>query len=570
MYLTRYLLLAALAVNAYLLIHQWSQVEKESPAPAVQQLESYSAAETPAAHSAEIPVRQAEDPASEIPRPADLPLDTDMELPVTDRAAPDLIEITTDVLRLQVDPNGGDLVLAQLPGFPVSLDEPDRSYVLLDRQNNEYVAQSGLIGPDGPDASGRPRYEAQRSSYSLGYEETLAVPLVYEDGSGLRVTKTYRFTRGSHAVRVEFEVENRRPAPARLNLFAQIKRDDREPSVLDAGAIGIRPYIGATTNTGSKRYEKLSFKKTAETAFRSTADQGYMAMIQHYFLTAWITEGPGPYVFSGRKLQDRNVYLYGFTGPALNLAPGSAGRVSASFYVGPKDQYVLRELSEGLELTVDYGFLWMVAQPLFYTLTFMHGLVNNWGLAIILLTALVKGFFYYPSAVSYRSMAKMRSLQPELQRLRAQHGNDRQKFSQEMMALYTKHGANPLAGCLPMLLQLPVFIALYWVLLESVELRQAPLDGWWIRDLSTLDPWFILPILMGISMYATMSMQPEPPDPMQARVMKMMPIMFTFFFLWFPSGLVLYWLCNNVLSLLQQWWIYRQIGIRPGGRAPVK
>jgi YidC/Oxa1 family membrane protein insertase len=240
------------------------------------------------------------------------------------------------------------------------------------------------------------------------------------------------------------------------------------------------------------------------------------------------------------------------------IAPGETKSIGASFYAGPKDQYRLEEIAAGLELTVDYGFLWWLAQPLFFMLTGIHSFVGNWGLAIIGLTIIVKTLLYPLSAASFRSMAKMRKLQPEMVRLKERFGDDRQQFSQAMMELYKKEGANPLGGCLPILLQMPVFLALYWTLMESVELRQAPFF-FWIYDLSAMDPYFILPILMGISMFLTQRMQPEPPDPIQAKVFKFMPIMFTFFFLWFPSGLVLYWLVNNILSILQQVYVTRQL-----------
>ena len=281
-------------------------------------------------------------------------------------------------------------------------------------------------------------------------------------------------------------------------------------------------------------------------------------MVQHYFVSAWVIGEKGIHTFQGRKLGDQDIYLFGFTTPAKSIPSGGTGQLSAQFYVGPKDQYRMREIAEGLDLTVDYGFLWWLAQPLFYLLTMIHSVFANWGVAIIFLTIIVKMLLYPLSATSFRSMAKMRKLQPEMARLKERFGDDKQQFSQAMMELYKKEGANPLGGCFPILLQMPVFLALYWTLMESVELRQAPFMLW-IHDLSAMDPYFILPILMGISMFLTQMLQPEPPDPVQAKVFKFMPIMFTFFFLWFPSGLVLYWLVNNILSILQQYYVMRQI-----------
>jgi YidC/Oxa1 family membrane protein insertase len=250
--------------------------------------------------------------------------------------------------------------------------------------------------------------------------------------------------------------------------------------------------------------------------------------------------------------------LLGYTSEPVSVERGEVKKISTSFYAGPKDQYRLQDIATGLDLTVDYGFLWWLSQPLFYMLTYIHGLVGNWGLAIIGLTLLVKILLWPLSASGYRSMAKMRKLSPEMNKLKERHGDDRQAFSQAMMELYKKEGTNPLGGCFPILLQMPVFLALYWTLMESVELRQAPFILW-IKDLSVMDPYFVLPILMGITMYLTQRMQPEPPDPVQAAVFKYMPIMFTFLFLWFPAGLVLYWLINNILSILQQWYVTRQL-----------
>ena len=281
-------------------------------------------------------------------------------------------------------------------------------------------------------------------------------------------------------------------------------------------------------------------------------------MVQHYFVSAWIPPGDQNNNFSLRKLSGQDVYLMGFTGEKIQVAPGSYGEYTAQFYVGPKDQARLEELAEYLDLTVDYGFLWMLAKPIFAAMKFIHSVVGNWGWSIILLTIGIKILLYPLSAASLRSMAKMRSLQPQMERLKETYGDDRQKMSQELMGLYKKEKVNPAGGCFPMLLQMPVFLALYWVLLESVEIRHSP---WifWIDDLSAKDPYFILPLIMGASMLLMQKLQPMPTDPTQAMVMKIMPIAFTFFFMIFPSGLVLYWTVNNLLSMFQQWYVNRQL-----------
>jgi YidC/Oxa1 family membrane protein insertase len=279
--------------------------------------------------------------------------------------------------------------------------------------------------------------------------------------------------------------------------------------------------------------------------------------VQHYFISAWIPANPGQYHYS-TKVTSNGDNLIRYTGSPVELAAGASGQFNSQFYAGPKDQYRLKEIAAGLDLTVDYGWLWWICQPLFWILTQIHKFVGNWGWSIILLTVLVKGAFFHLSAASYRSMAKMRKVAPKMTQIRELYADDKQKQSQEMMALYQKEKVNPLGGCLPILIQMPVFISLYWVLMESVELRHAPWLGW-IKDLSTMDPYYILPLIMGASMFVQQKLNPAPPDPMQAKIMQWMPVFFTFFFLWFPAGLVLYWVVNNLLSILQQWIITRQI-----------
>lgn len=292
-------------------------------------------------------------------------------------------------------------------------------------------------------------------------------------------------------------------------------------------------------------------------SLKENVSGGWVAWLQHYFVTAWIPAKSDNNVVQTRKDSQGN-YIIGYTGPVISVPAGGKVETSALLYAGPKIQSKLKELSPGLELTVDYGFLWFIAQPIFWLLQHIHSLLGNWGWSIIVLTMLIKGLFFPLSAASYRSMARMRAVAPKLAALKERFGDDRQKMSQAMMELYKKEKINPLGGCLPILVQMPVFLALYWVLLESVEMRQAP---WilWITDLSIKDPFFILPIIMGATMFIQQRLNPTPPDPMQAKVMKMMPIIFTFFFLWFPAGLVLYWVVNNCLSISQQWYITRRI-----------
>jgi YidC/Oxa1 family membrane protein insertase len=469
------------------------------------------------------------------------------------------VTVSTDVLNVTIDTLGGDIVTASLVKFPVTIDKPDEPFVLMDPRN-AYAAQSGLIGANGTDtAAGRPTFTTRQKHYDLQQgDDQVVVQLDFEQ-DGVLITKRFTLRQGDYLVDVDYDVMNNTSNPWTAAMFGQIKRDGQAPALVDQNAMGLAPYTGGATYTVDAPYTKVEFDDVEEKPYKGVVEGGYIAMVQHYFVTAWVPKNKtAKHTFHARKIKGKDAYLYGFTTEKWTIAPGQQGTQGAQFYIGPKDQYRLEEISPGLNLTVDYGFLWWLAQPMFALLTFVHGLVNNWGVAIIVLTIIVKTLLFPLSAAGFKSMAKMRKLQPEMARLKERYGDDRQQFTQAMMALYKKEGANPLGGCLPILMQMPVFLALYWTLMESYELRQAPFMLW-INDLSTMDPYFVLPILMGASMFVTQMMQPEPPDPMQAKVMKVMPVMFTFFFLWFPSGLVLYWLVNNLLSIAQQWYVTRQV-----------
>lgn len=552
----RIFILLGLAVTAYMLVLAWNedygQAASRVEGTAVEQVLQ---SQSDATNQISLPEAAAEgESESLVPRLAEEQQADPVE-PVPGRQ---LIAVSTDVLEVLIDPLGGDIVRVALPRYPEALETPDIPYVLVDPRN-AYVAQSGLIGPNGTDRQGRrPLFESTQTEWSLGTGNTLQVELTTSQPDGAQITKTFVFRRGDYLIDVDYRISASESAAWRGGLFAQIKRDSQEPKTDTSNLMGLRPYVGGATRSDQELYDKLTFDDLEEESYKLSIEGGYMAMVQHYFVAAWVSSDDKKNTYQARKLKGQDIYLFGFTTPAVAIEPGSTEHLSASFYAGPKDQYRLAEIAEGLDLTVDYGFLWWLAQPLFHLLTAIHSLAGNWGIAIICLTIIVKTLLYPLSAASFRSMAKMRKLQPEMVRLKERYGDDRQQFSQAMMELYRKEGANPLGGCLPILLQMPVFLALYWTLMESVELRQAPFF-FWIHDLSVMDPYFILPILMGISMYVTQMLQPEPPDPVQAKVFKMMPIMFTFFFLWFPSGLVLYWLVNNLLSILQQWYVTRQI-----------
>ncbi|MGR0279079.1 membrane protein insertase YidC [Marinomonas dokdonensis] len=544
----RYFLWGALFISGYLLFLQWNQ--DYGPQSTPQSTAQTTQTETSSQTSNDLPsATQSTDVAvadSEIPQNA------------TQIAPGKLIEVTTDTLRVAINPVGGDLVEAALLDYKKVLGQPDSFVILENGAERTYVTQSGLIGKNGPDASpeGRPVYQSESTSYSLADgTDSLDVNLYYTDAAGIKYTKTFRFSKGSYSIRQLITVDNTSAETWRGNLFAQIKRDNSEdPS--QASGMGLQPYLGGAISDEENKYDKVSFSDMAEEPVKKTTTQGWVAILQHYFVSAWIPEQGQKVTLQARTNNDFNII--GFTGSAVEIAAGQQGTLSSTFYVGPKLQDQLEATAENLALTVDYGWLWWLAKPLFWLLTMIQSVVINWGVAIILIVVVVKAIFFKLSATSYRSMAKMRKFGPEIAKLKEQHGDDRQKMSQAMMALYKKEKINPLGGCLPILVQMPVFLSLYWVLMESVELRHAPFFLW-IHDLSAMDPYFVLPILMGLSMLGQQMLNPTPPDPMQARIMKIMPIAFTFFFLWFPSGLVLYWVVNNTLSIVQQYIITKRI-----------
>ena len=543
--------IAALAVVSYLMVLQWSEDYGVVSQPQVQE-------QQPLSSAASVPtVADAHDSsASDVPT-TDVPRDK----PASDSAAisSNLIRVETDVLKLAIDPRGGDIVQLSLPEYPLSQSQPDTPFQLFnDNPQHLYIAQSGLTGSNGPDAraTGRPLYASEKREYRLeeGQNE-LNVELKFSE-AGVNYTKRFTLKRGEYDLKVTYGIDNQAATPWSGNLFAQIKRDSSgDPS--STTATGTATYLGAAIWTPEKPYTKISMSDMDDKSISQKVEGGWVAWLQHYFVTAWISQKDENNQVTARKDSQGN-YIVGFTAAAMNIPAAAQAETSVSLYAGPKIQGNLKALAPGLELTVDYGLLWFIAQPIFWLLEHIHSLLGNWGWSIIVLTLIIKLMFFPLSAASYKSMARMRAVAPKLAALKEQFGDDRQKMSQAMMELYKKEKINPLGGCLPILVQMPVFLALYWVLLESVEMRQAP---WmfWITDLSIKDPFFLLPIIMGATMFIQMQLNPTPPDPMQAKVMKMMPIIFTFFFLWFPAGLVLYWVVNNILSIAQQWYITRQI-----------
>ncbi|WP_019409129.1 membrane protein insertase YidC [Pseudomonas psychrophila] len=547
----RTILIVALAVVSYVMVLKWNQDYGQAALPT----QNVAASSTPQALPDTVPGNNASNSA-DVPS-ANTDSSTPTEAPVA--ASKDLIHVKTDVLDIAIDPQGGDIAQLRLPLYPRRQDHPDVPFQLFDNGGERtYLAQSGLTGVDGPDArtAGRPVFSADKKTFELAPgQDQLVVDLKFSE-NGVNYIKRFTLKRGLYDVQVSYLIDNESSKPWTGNLFAQLKRDaSSDPS--SSTATGTATYLGAALWTSAEPYKKVSMKDIDKGQLKETVQGGWVAWLQHYFVTAWIPQKGDNNVVQTRKDSQGN-YIIGFTGPTLTVEPGKTAETSATLYAGPKSQGVLKELSPGLELTVDYGILWFIAQPIFWLLQHIHSLVGNWGWSIIFLTMLIKGIFFPLSAASYKSMARMRAVAPKLAALKEQFGDDRQKMSQAMMELYKKEKINPLGGCLPILVQMPVFLSLYWVLLESVEMRQAPFMLW-ITDLSIKDPFFILPIIMGATMFIQQRLNPTPPDPMQAKVMKLMPIIFTFFFLWFPAGLVLYWVVNNCLSIAQQWYITRKV-----------
>jgi YidC/Oxa1 family membrane protein insertase len=476
-----------------------------------------------------------------------------------DNPSDHLIRISTDTLDIQLNAIGGDIVRVALPKINAALVTDAKKaepFVLLDQTaNTTYIARSGLAGTNGTDESNnRPLFVSASKHYSIGDNEKLNVDLLYQQGQ-VQITKRFIFTRDSYLIDLNYIINNQSDSPWAASLVGSIKRNSFNP-VISSG-LGMNPFLGAATTTEETNYDKYSFKDIEKQTFNHTKQGGWIAMIQHYFISAWIPDKDLQNTFTMRKSQNSDMYFFSFVSEPTTVAPGKTQLIKAQFYAGPKYVSELEKISPYLDLTVDYGFLWMIAKPLAIGLHLIHDYVGNWGIAIVILTLLVKLLFFYPSAISYRSMAKMRKVQPKMAALKDAYGDDKQRMSQELMKLYKTEKVNPVSGCLPMLLQMPVFIALYWALMESVELRHA--SFLWIHDLSVKDPYFILPLIMGLTMWIQQRLNPTPPDPMQAKLMQWMPVFFTGLFLFFPAGLVVYWVVNNTLSIIQQAVITKQI-----------
>jgi YidC/Oxa1 family membrane protein insertase len=553
----RTILIGGMGLIAWMLVIQWNQFQDQN----VTLEQSYSESQTNYESSLDsVTTSMGLADSDELPQLQPVPESSallDLALPAPNE---NLITAQNNVIEIVIDPIGGDIVSGLLlTHFNKKLEDGGQPFpILQNSRDNTYVARSGLIGSSGTDtAEGRPKFSVASTNFVLNDDQdTLNVDLVLND-SGVRIVKRFTLSRNSYDIGVQYIINNGSASDWNGTFYGQIKRDSKPP-VTDVSGFSMQPFLGAALRQPEKNYAKFDFSDIEDEPVKTSIEGGWVAMVQHYFISAWIPPADDLNNFTLRKLSNQDMYLLSFTGAPISVPVGQSADYKASFYIGPKDQDALIGMAEYLDRTLDYGFLWILAEPIFKAMKMIHSVIGNWGWTIILLTLGIKLILYPLSAASLKSMAKMRNLQPQMLRLKELYGDDRQKMSQETMSLYKKEKVNPAGGCFPMLLQMPVFISLYWVLMESVEIRHAP---WifWIQDLSAKDPYFVLPIIMGASMLFMQKLQPAPTDPMQAKIMQIMPIAFTFLFMGFPSGLVLYWTVNNLLSMAQQWFVNRQL-----------
>ena len=553
----RTILIGGMGLVAWMLVIQWNQFEDQNVALE----QSYSESQTNYESSFDsVTISTGSASSDELPQLQSVPESSgllDLALPTPNE---NFITAQNDVIEIVIDPIGGDIVSGLLlTHFDKKLEDGGQPFpILQNSRDNTYVARSGLIGPSGTDtAEGRPEFSIASTNFVLNDDQdTLNIDMVLND-SGVRIVKRFTLSRNSYDIGVQYIINNGSSSDWNGTFYGQIKRDAKPP-VTDVSGFSMQPFLGAALRQPEKNYAKFDFSDIEDESVKTSIEGGWVAMVQHYFISAWIPPADELNNFTLRKLSNQDMYLLSFTGAPITVPVGESANYKASFYIGPKDQDALIGMADFLDRTLDYGFLWILAEPIFKAMKKIYSVIGNWGWTIILLTLGIKLLLYPLSAASLKSMAKMRNLQPQMLRLKELYGDDRQKMSQETMSLYKKEKVNPAGGCFPMLLQMPVFISLYWVLMESVEIRHAP---WifWIQDLSAKDPYFVLPIIMGASMLFMQKLQPAPTDPMQAKIMQIMPIAFTFLFMGFPSGLVLYWTVNNLLSMAQQWFVNRQL-----------
>jgi YidC/Oxa1 family membrane protein insertase len=475
-----------------------------------------------------------------------------------------IVKVTTDVLEVSIDTHGGDIIEAKLLAYPEALHSKTPFLLFNDDSKTRYLAESGLlskIGPDTPETQGS--YTSSQTEYTLNPgQDKVTVKLNWQNKEGLKVTKLFTFARRSYEIKVGYEVDNQSSLPWQGNLYTQLMRTDNPPAN-HGGMVNLTTYFGAALSNPQKPFKKISFKDMRATDLSQTDQNGWAAMIQHYFISAWVPPAAANFNYYSRVTD--GLYTIGMIGEPLVAAPGAKVSTEAKLYAGPAIADLLEKTAPNLKLTIDYGWFWFISDIIFWMMQKIYEVVGNWGWSIVLVTIVIKLLFYQLSAKSYRSMSVMKKLQPKIEALKQRFGEDKQKLTQATMDLYKQEKINPMSGCLPILIQIPVFIALYWVLVESVQLRQAPFL-FWIHDLSQHDPYYVLPVLMGLSMFLQQRLNPPPPDPMQAKIMMLMPVIFTILFVNFPAGLMLYWFVNNTLSFLQQGYIMRTLNKETNGK----
>jgi len=553
-------LFVILVFLGYMLWVEWQKdYGPQRQEPAVPELPAGSAdtpptADLPSVGAGDLPVARAES------QPADGVTGSG---PAQETEAARLIHITTDVLKLEIDPVGGTVVSAWLLDYPVDLEQPEAKVQLFNRTETDlYVAQSGLLSRAAAPNHTTP-YDFEREAYRLSPgDEALVVPLTWSDESGLTVTKSFVIRPGRYDIAVRHTLHNGSAEAWSGSGYEQLQRAlPHKTSKSGFNNPERYSFKGLGFYGPEEKLTKVTFEDVSEEPYERSEAGGWLAMIEHYFFSAWIPPSDETVTYSSQEYapQGHPRYIARAVSPAVAVAPGESHEFSSLLYVGPKLQEHLEDLAPGMGLTVNYGIFTVLSAPLFWLLSKIHILVGNWGWAIVLLTILIKGAFFKLTETQYRSMARMRKLQPRIEKLKERYGEDRQAMSQAMMQMYKEEKVNPLGGCLPVLIQIPFFIALYWVLLESVELRQAPFILW-INNLSVRDPYFILPALNAIFMITTQRLTPMVGmDPMQRKMMQAMPVVFAVMFAFFPAGLVLYWATNAGLSLAQQWYITRKI-----------
>jgi YidC/Oxa1 family membrane protein insertase len=485
----------------------------------------------------------------------------DIQMPSTEvedvqSASSKSLSVRTDKLDLKIDLDHGDIVNAKLIDFPVNVEEKDKAYTLLqDTKSEQYVANSSLFVVKGQQVQNIDfNFTSKQEQYQLADDANKLVVVLDGESNGLSVKKEFTFNKGSYLVDVKYLIQNSSGSPWKGYMNTQLLRSS--PKEDKSSIFHIGSFTGGSYSVpGEKRYQKVPFATMEKSNLDIKSEGGWVAMQQHYFLTAWVPDANSTNRFYTRALKDD--YTIGAVTQPIIISPGQSESIGSRLYVGPEVGDTLKAIAPGLDLTIDYGWLWFLSSFLFWVMKGIYSIIGNWGWSIVLVTVLIKLVFYRLSATSYKSMAAMRKLQPKLQALRERYGDDKAKISQATMELYRQEKVNPLGGCLPIIVQIPVFIALYWVLLESVQLRQAPFI-FWIQDLAAADPYHVLPIIMGATMLIQQRLNPAPPDPMQAKIMMFLPVLFTALFWNFPAGLVLYWIVNNTLSILQQWYITRK------------